>query len=238
MRARLVTVVLLFAQLLLGQQPAPAPAAEKPKFELETFYMAVMRNVAGKTLDPAAIQKLAPQHGKHWQALADKGGLVLAGPIADKQIAAVLVFRAANKDEAGVIASQDAFVQGGYWTPTIHRWMTQKGVLPGIKKLNPSDTCFLGFLRRPPNAPKYDEAKSQEIQQAHLANMRRLAEMGKLVAAGPFAEDTDLRGIFVFKTATLEEANELTNTDPAVKAGRLKIELYPWTLPPDIFALK
>jgi hypothetical protein len=57
-----------------------------------------------------------------------------------------------------------------------------------------------------------------------LKNIGRLHEMGKIMAAGPFLEDTDLRGIFVFKTATIEEANELTNTDPAVQAGRLRID--------------
>jgi uncharacterized protein YciI len=68
-----------------------------------------------------------------------------------------------------------------------------------------------------------------------LKNIERLHKKGKLVAAGPFLEDTDLRGIFIFKTATMKEANELTNTDPAVQAGRLRIELYEWKLPAEAF---
>ena len=64
----------------------------------------------------------------------------------------------------------------------------------------------------------------------------RKAGFGKVTAAGPFLEDNDLRGIFVFKTASVEEANELTNTDPAVQAERLRIELYSWTLPAEAFA--
>jgi uncharacterized protein YciI len=53
----------------------------------------------------------------------------------------------------------------------------------------------------------------------------------KLVLAGPFVEDGDRRGVFIFKVPTLAEAQALTDTDPAVAAGRLKIELHQWSVP-------
>ena len=46
--------------------------------------------------------------------------------------------------------------------------------------------------------------------------------------AGPFLDDGPLRGLDVFDVDTLEEARELTATDPAVQAGRLEMELRPW----------
>jgi uncharacterized protein YciI len=55
-----------------------------------------------------------------------------------------------------------------------------------------------------------------------------MAAEGSLVLAGPFLEDGDLRGIYVFDVRTLEEARALTETDPAVKAGRLAMELHLW----------
>jgi uncharacterized protein YciI len=61
-----------------------------------------------------------------------------------------------------------------------------------------------------------------------MANINRLAEEGKLIVAGPFEDNGELRGIFVFNVATLEEAKTLTETDPAVQAGRLIMELHPW----------
>ena len=64
--------------------------------------------------------------------------------------------------------------------------------------------------------------------------MRRLAEMKKLIVAGPFGDDGILRGIFVFRVASLEEAKALTQTDPAVQAGRLAIDLHPWQVPEGI----
>jgi len=40
----------------------------------------------------------------------------------------------------------------------------------------------------------------------------------------------------VFRVATMQEALELTNTDPAVQSGRLAIQLYEWKLPSEAFA--
>jgi hypothetical protein len=42
--------------------------------------------------------------------------------------------------------------------------------------------------------------------------------MKKLVVAGPFGDNGELRGIFVFKVASLDEAKVLAETDPAVRA--------------------
>ncbi len=53
-----------------------------------------------------------------------------------------------------------------------------------------------------------------------------MAEEGKLVLAGPFYGD--IRGIYIFDVDTIEEAKELTETDPAIKAGSLEMELIKW----------
>ena len=60
------------------------------------------------------------------------------------------------------------------------------------------------------------------------------AELKKLVVAGPFGDDGILRGIFIFKVGTIEEARELAATDPAVKAGRLALDIHPFVVPEGI----
>jgi uncharacterized protein YciI len=55
-----------------------------------------------------------------------------------------------------------------------------------------------------------------------------MAEAGQLVLAGPFMDAGEVRGIYIFNVTTVEEARALTETDPAVKAGRLAMELHPW----------
>lgn len=52
-----------------------------------------------------------------------------------------------------------------------------------------------------------------------------------MVVAGPFGDNGPLRGIFVFKVGSIDEARELAATDPAVKAGRLAIDIHPWLVP-------
>jgi uncharacterized protein YciI len=88
-------------------------------------------------------------------------------------------------------------------------------------------TYQFGLLRKGPKHGAHQGEERRKLQEAHLANIVRLAETGALVAAGPIEgpEDGDLRGIFVFKVASLDEARKLAETDPAVQVGRLKIDL-------------
>lgn len=85
----------------------------------------------------------------------------------------------------------------------------------------------MAFLRRGPNRERTQE-ESNKLQRAHLDNISKLAEEGKLVLAGPFLNDGDLRGIYIFNVTTEEEALELVKTDPAIEAGSLVMELIPW----------
>lgn len=85
----------------------------------------------------------------------------------------------------------------------------------------------LAFLKAGPDRDQ-DSLEAARIQRAHMDNITQMAEDGKLVLAGPFLDDGPVRGIYVFAVETIEEAEELTKTDPAVKAGRLEMELHPW----------
>jgi uncharacterized protein YciI len=63
----------------------------------------------------------------------------------------------------------------------------------------------------------------------HMKNISRLAEIGKLVVAGPLKKnDKNYRGIFILNVTTLEEANALLETDPAIKANLLSSDLFQW----------
>jgi uncharacterized protein YciI len=85
----------------------------------------------------------------------------------------------------------------------------------------------VAFLKRGPNQDM-DSAKAAELQMAHLKNIMEMARQGKLVVAGPFFGNDDLRGIYIFNVSTVAEAEALTNNDPAIQAGRLSMELKEW----------
>ena len=85
----------------------------------------------------------------------------------------------------------------------------------------------MAFLKRGPNRD-LDESVRDSLQALHLQNIGRLAEEGKLVLAGPFFGDGDMRGIYILNASSLEEAKKLTETDPSIKAGSLVMELKEW----------
>jgi uncharacterized protein YciI len=85
----------------------------------------------------------------------------------------------------------------------------------------------MAFLKAGPKRDRSPE-EAQELQKAHMENIGRMAEAGQLVLAGPFMDDGELRGIYIFNVATVEEAKALTETDPAIQAGSLVMELHPW----------
>jgi uncharacterized protein YciI len=89
-------------------------------------------------------------------------------------------------------------------------------------------TYVVGFLKRGPGWTPGDSPELQKIQEGHMANIRRMHEMGKLILAGPFSDGGELRGMFVFYGGSLDEIRALVDQDPAVKAGRLVLELHPW----------
>ncbi len=74
-----------------------------------------------------------------------------------------------------------------------------------------------------------DKEKLNELFAGHQENIRRLAEEGKLVVAGPFFKnDEGYRGLFILDVPTVEEARALMGTDPAIAADVLAVKLYPW----------
>lgn len=87
---------------------------------------------------------------------------------------------------------------------------------------------YLVLLKANPDKEPLDSLTIAEIQQAHLDNINRLAKAGKINIAGPFGDDGELRGIFIMSCASLEEANLLVETDPAVQRKRLLAEVHPW----------
>src|SRR5204863_8036296 len=144
------------------------------------------------------------------------GKAVAAGALSDDgDVRGVLIFRAPTAAEAKVWAESDPAVTSGHLIAEMHPWFSEDVFRKPASPLQFS-TVYLAFLLRGDKWTPEKTPATEELQQAHLANIRRLADMKKLVVAGPFGDEGRLRGIFVFKVGSLDEARELTNTDPAV----------------------
>jgi uncharacterized protein YciI len=124
-----------------------------------------------------------------------------------------------------LIACSFAFIAGfAQKTPSAYDSVLARSVGAdpyGMKKY------IMAFLKDGPNKT-LDSAQRQALQIGHLKNITRLAKEGRLVVAGPFLDNWNVAGIFIFNVATVEEAKALVATDPAVKAGIFEMELHPW----------
>jgi uncharacterized protein YciI len=106
------------------------------------------------------------------------------------------------------------------WAQTMHA-QTNKSAADNLKPY------FFVLLKKGPNRTQ-DSVTAAKIQKAHMENINRMAASGKLNVAGPFLDEGDMRGIFIFDSGNEDEVRKLVENDPAVKAGRLTYEIHPW----------
>lgn len=102
--------------------------------------------------------------------------------------------------------------------------VTQASTAPDFEKYQ-----LVLLVRGPAYAPG-DSPELQELQKAHLAHLRGMAEAGKMVIAGPFGDQPDAayRGLCLYHVGSIEEARALAEADPMVKAGRLRPVAMTW----------
>lgn len=221
--------ILLFASFSFAQQP--------DQKKLVQFQMAILKK--GPKWDSTKEEErnaILHQHFANVMALLDSGRATIAGPFGDNtDLGGIFILRAPSAAEAKTWIDADPAVKANLLVPEMHPWFSQDIFKKADSPLK-FDTVYLGFLKKGPNRKEGDsnDPEIQNLQKAHIANINRLAELKKLVAAGPFGDDGELRGIFVFRVASLQEAQELCATDPMIKIHRLEVELHPWQVPEGI----
>lgn len=100
------------------------------------------------------------------------------------------------------------------------------------KKLGGNDngmkSYVLAILKTGPNDASVKGDERTKAFEGHMANIGRLANEGKLAIAGPFGKnDKAFRGLFILNTASVEEAQKIAETDPAIKAGIFVVDYIP-----------
>ena len=82
------------------------------------------------------------------------------------------------------------------------------------------------FLNTNPNRADLPQEQVDSLQAGHMANISRLVQERKMIAAGPYHSGG---GIFIFDT-NLEETQAVLDSDPAIAAGRFQLEIYPFDM--------
>ena len=220
----LITIIILMGSTLAFAQ----------EHKLVQFQMAIIKKgPKWDSMGETERNQVLHQHLRNVIALLQSGKAVAAGPFGgDSDVAGLFILRAASTEEAKTWIDADPGVKAGLMVSEMHPWWSEdifgKANMPLDMK-----TVYFGFLKKGPNRKAGDDKtpEVQELQKAHIDNINRLAATKKLIMAGPFGDDGDLRGVFVFRVDSLKEAQDLAATDPMIKIDRLRIELLPWQIP-------
>jgi uncharacterized protein len=210
---------------------------QTPESKMMQFQMALLKRGPKWSSEPGRERaEMRQRHLAHLRSMLESNKLMIAGPIRDdNELIEVHIFRTKSAEEATTWLNEDPAVAAGYLVPELHPWWSEdvmkKGTITSPPKLT---TAYLAFLTRGDKWTPEKTPATEAIQKAHLANINKLADMKKLVVAGPFGDNGRLRGIFVFKVESIEEARSLAATDPAVQAGRLALQIHPWVVPEGI----
>lgn len=81
------------------------------------------------------------------------------------------------------------------------------------------------FLNKKTDKAVLAKEEEDKLMEGHMNNIKRLAQEGKLLVAGPFEGGG---GIFVFNSGSVEEVTSWVESDPAVKARRWNLEIFPF----------
>lgn len=196
--------------------------------EMMTYQMVFFRAGPNQNLSAANAKTMQSEHLARLAKLNADRINVLYGPFQDGgDLRGIAIFDVPSADAARAHLADDPFVKAGHMVLEVKPWMGPRGWFqPPAQPATPEHLVF-GFLMRGTSTSQPKE-EAQAIQKGHLAYMDELHKQGKLVAAGPFADNSEYRGIVIYRVRDLEEAKQLAAGDPAVKAGRLRIDARPW----------
>jgi len=83
---------------------------------------------------------------------------------------------------------------------------------------------FFVFLNSNPDKQEISQEKLENLQAAHLNNIEELAKDDIILASGPFDGGG---GMLILNTENINTANEILQTDPAIKEKRFTTEVFP-----------
>jgi uncharacterized protein YciI len=227
------TVALLLA-VFLTTTSAQTP---KPPAGMDTYLFGILRSGGVPPAPTAEAQAMQLEHRKNMGRMADAGLMVGAGPLlGGGDYRGIFIFKGDARGKIEEMLKGDPLILSGRLVLDLLPWWGPEKIGEryfAAKKQNQGSPdkmleYQLAFLVAGPNRKGDSDPETERIQAAHMAHIGKMADAGQLVAAGPFLEEHKLRGIYVFKLSSLDEARAVAAQDPAVQAGRLVLDLHPW----------
>ena len=228
-----------------SQQRQSSSEQEEPKFYLDQYQFGLLKRGPKWTAESTPeTQKIQEGHMANINRMAKLGKLLAAGPMMDNgDLRGIFIFKAASVEEAKALAADDPAIKSGRLALEVLVWWGPKGIgakLQEEMKTNPNPKYtmtryYLALLGKGPKWSAEVSPENQKLQSDHLWNVRKMMDAKTFAAAGPFAGKSDLLGIFVIAANSPEEAKTIAESDPAVKAGHLAVEMHPWFVAKEVW---
>jgi uncharacterized protein YciI len=195
------------------------------------------RSPERKEITKAEAERIQSAHMANIHKMGSQGILVAAGPFDDqpRTISGIFVFKIGSLAAAKKTADQDPTVIEHRNTAEVYAWRGPDGIgaeYVRLHKLNPSTpenmaVHSLCILHTGP-AWQGDSDKRANLLKAHADYVDHLRKSAKLGAAGDIEGSDDLRGLVIFRSIPVEEAQPLIDADPALKGGLFRAEYHRW----------
>lgn len=179
-------------------------------------------------------QKIQAGHMAHLNALADKRWLVAAGPmVSPGNLRGLVISKCKSIEEAKEMAAQDPAVQRGRLYIEAYRWHAPAGLGDRYRaeyEKNPDrklkmEKYPIAFLMK---SVQWNGMPSMDRLKEHGAAVQAQIASGKMKTAGPFEDGGAKIGVFLFAPMPMEEARQIAESDPLVKAGLARVEMLEW----------
>lgn len=193
------------------------------------YWFAFLRpNPDRKPIPEAEGKRIMAAHMANIQHMADEGILLASGPMGDPTptIRGIFILVAPSLEEARRIVARDPTVAEGRNTSDVHAWLGPEGLGTAYfkaKKEHPESKDAMATHVLCLVTPGEDSRDGDTA--AVIASLR---DKGVPSAAGLVVGEPGFSGILIFKGEDLKKAADQLAAEPAVAAGRLRIEYHLW----------
>ena len=204
-----------------------AMAQDTHSIQLETFWFVFFES--GENKNPMTKEEREAQlkgHLGNLNRMSDEGKCIAAGPFGGDQARRGIVIlkqdKLKTKQDVLNEFANDPFVNGDRLRVDLHAWMTLKGSVKKWREPEEIKSYVFVILSTGDDTTVLPEKEAGDLQTAHLGHIIAMMKDNELGLAGPFSEDTPMRGLLFFKHSDVEKAKAIVEKDPLISRKRLK----------------
>lgn len=209
---------------------AAAAAAQ----DTATYCFGMLRTVADRaTISTEEVNRIQAAHLAHLTALAENGWLRAAGPMATPgELRGLEISRCKSVKEAMELGSQDPAITHNRLRLEAYSWNGPAGLGDRYRQEKNEPGYKQKMVKHPMamllTTEQWKGTPSMALLKAHGERTQAMLKDGRMKGAGPFENGGEKIGVFIFAPMGLDEAKQIAEADPLVKAGLAKIQMYEW----------